>query len=131
MLPLMMMGSSLAADGKTPAKNTSIVYVALGEELSRYELDAAQATLTSARNAETAGESPVRGVPSLPVYPTRCRAMPVPAPSAPPATSTTSAFRIDPGSGALYPHGEAILLLERPIHMTVDHRGGHARGRTT
>ena len=30
MLPLVMMGSSLAADGKMPAKNTSIVYAALG-----------------------------------------------------------------------------------------------------
>ena len=31
-----------------------------------------------------------------------------------------SAFRIDPGSGALTPHGEAIALPTRPIHMTSD-----------
>jgi 6-phosphogluconolactonase len=31
-----------------------------------------------------------------------------------------SAFRIDPGSGALTPHGDPIALPTRPIHMTTD-----------
>jgi len=31
-----------------------------------------------------------------------------------------SAFRIDPGSGALAPHGDPITLPTRPIHMTTD-----------
>ena len=31
-----------------------------------------------------------------------------------------SAFRIDPGSGALSPHGDPIALPTRPIHMTTD-----------
>ena len=31
-----------------------------------------------------------------------------------------TAFRIDPGSGALAPHGEPIPLPTRPIHMTTD-----------
>jgi 6-phosphogluconolactonase len=31
-----------------------------------------------------------------------------------------TAFRIDPGSGALAPHGDPIALPTRPIHMTTD-----------
>src|SRR5260370_14815847 len=31
-----------------------------------------------------------------------------------------TALRIDPGSGALSPHGEPIALPTRPIHMTLD-----------
>jgi 6-phosphogluconolactonase (cycloisomerase 2 family) len=31
-----------------------------------------------------------------------------------------TAFRIDPGSGALTPHGDPIALPTRPIHMTAD-----------
>ena len=31
-----------------------------------------------------------------------------------------AAFRIDPGSGALTPHGDPIALPTRPIHMTTD-----------
>src|SRR5690242_5948522 len=31
-----------------------------------------------------------------------------------------TAFRVDEGSGALTPHGQAIPLPTRPIHMTTD-----------
>jgi 6-phosphogluconolactonase (cycloisomerase 2 family) len=31
-----------------------------------------------------------------------------------------SAFRVDPGSGTLTPHGDPIALPTRPIHMTSD-----------
>jgi 6-phosphogluconolactonase (cycloisomerase 2 family) len=36
-----------------------------------------------------------------------------------------SAFRIDPASGALTPHGKPIPLPTRPIHMTTDIPSGH------
>ncbi len=37
-----------------------------------------------------------------------------------------SAFRIDPDSGALTPHGSPIPLPTRPIHMTIDISSEHA-----
>jgi len=36
-----------------------------------------------------------------------------------------SAFRIDPGSGALHPHGNAVSLPARAVHITVDIPGTH------
>lgn len=36
------------------------------------------------------------------------------------------AFRIEPGSGALGPHGPIVQLRARPIHMSVDHAGRFA-----
>ena len=37
-----------------------------------------------------------------------------------------SALRIDPGSGALQPHGPAAALASRPIHMSLDRTGAFA-----
>jgi len=37
-----------------------------------------------------------------------------------------SAFRIDPDSGALAPHGKPIRLPTRPIHITTDIPSRHA-----
>ena len=37
-----------------------------------------------------------------------------------------SALRIDPGSGALTPHGPPAALASRPIHMSLDRTGGYA-----
>ncbi len=34
-----------------------------------------------------------------------------------------SAFRVDPASGALTPHGSPKVLQVRPIHMSIDHAG--------
>src|SRR5881628_405256 len=36
-----------------------------------------------------------------------------------------SAFRIDPVSGALHPHGNPISLASRPVHVTTDIPGTH------
>jgi 6-phosphogluconolactonase len=36
-----------------------------------------------------------------------------------------SAFRIDPASGALHPHGGALTLPSRPVHITLDIPGTH------
>ena len=36
-----------------------------------------------------------------------------------------SAFRIDQATGALTPHGEAIALRHRPVHLTVDANATH------
>src|SRR5712692_4830928 len=37
-----------------------------------------------------------------------------------------SAFRVDPASGALHPHGAPVSLPSRPIHISVDTSGTHA-----
>src|SRR5260370_39179360 len=36
-----------------------------------------------------------------------------------------SAFRIDPVSGALHPHGNPVSLAARPVHTTTDIPGTH------
>ena len=41
------------------------------------------------------------------------------------ATHLATAFRIDPLSGALQPHGEPQSLPSRPIHTSVDRSGGY------
>jgi 6-phosphogluconolactonase len=40
-------------------------------------------------------------------------------------THHVTAFRIDPASGALTPHGDPILLPARPIHITTDAPSNH------
>jgi 6-phosphogluconolactonase (cycloisomerase 2 family) len=40
-------------------------------------------------------------------------------------THLASAFRVDPGSGTLTPHGEPQALPSRPIHCCVDATGGY------
>jgi 6-phosphogluconolactonase (cycloisomerase 2 family) len=47
-------------------------------------------------------------------------------PSGPGDRHFLNAFLIDPGSGALRPHGEAAPLRARPIHLSVDRAGAFA-----
>ena len=126
-LLLLMAGSVMAAQSKPPSKSKSIIYAALGDELSRYELDAQQVTLTKV------------GVLKLPAnlqfaefHPCRCVLYAVVSNAGSGTLGAAGdkhllrAFRIDGRTGALYPHGESISLPERPIHVTVDTKGEHA-----
>ena len=122
-----MSGSATVAQGTMPLKTKSIIYAALGEDLSRYELDAQAATLTKLGslklpvNLQFAEFHPGRSI----LYSVSSNAGSGTLGAAG-DRHLLSAFRIDPKTGALYPHGESIPLPERPIHMTVDGNGEHA-----
>ncbi len=96
------------------------LYASVGAELTQYDVDVDGATLTR------------RGSVTLPanvqyVWPHASRrhlyvASSSSAPGAGAAGTVhhVSAFCIDPATGALTPHGKAIALPTRPIHMTTD-----------
>jgi 6-phosphogluconolactonase (cycloisomerase 2 family) len=96
------------------------LYASVGPELTQYDMDVAAATLT------------LRGTVRLPanvqyVWPHASRRHLYVATSDSASgmgktgnTHHVSAFRIDPASGALTPHGEPIRLPTRPIHMATD-----------
>jgi 6-phosphogluconolactonase len=99
---------------------TTALYASVGPVLTHYDADAGGAVLTR------------RGSVTLPVnvhyvWPhTSRRFLYVASSSSAPANGPTGtdhfvhAFRIDAGSGALTPHGTAIRLPTRPIHLTTD-----------
>lgn len=114
----------------SPVKQTpdkTILYASLGEELSRYELDVASATLTK------------RGSVTLPanlqfaaIHPSGHYLYTI---SSNAGSGTTGAagdkhllqvFKIDSTTGALQMHGEPFILPERPIHITIDRAGEYA-----
>ncbi len=106
-------------EGKT------VLYASVGADLIHFDIDVAAATLTR------------RGTVSVPAnvqyaWPHESRKFLYAASSdsasgmGPAGTRHhVSAFRIDPASGALSPHGAPIPLPYRPIHMATDIPSGH------
>jgi len=101
------------------------LYASVGERLDRYEVDVAGARLTR-RESVTLPALVQYGWPS----PDR-RFFYVTSSDRGPGTGSASdkhhlsAFRVDPASGALTPHGPAVRLPARPIHHTLDIPGKH------
>jgi len=126
-LLMLMAGVATAAQDKTPAKHKTIIYAALGEELSRYELDAQQATMTRLGSLKLPAN-----LQFAEFHPCKCVLYAVSSNAGSGTLGAAgdrhllSAFRIDAKTGALYAHGESIPLPERPIHMTVDAKGEYA-----
>jgi 6-phosphogluconolactonase (cycloisomerase 2 family) len=108
-----------SASGQT-GRNKVALYASVGPELTQYDVDMDEATLhrrdtvilpanvhyvwphASGRHLYVASSNSASGM-----GPAGDR-------------QHVSAFRIDPGSGALAPHGDPIPLPTRPIHMTTD-----------
>jgi 6-phosphogluconolactonase len=99
----------------------TVVYASVGPELTQYELDIENATLSR------------HGTVTLPAnvhyaWPHASRQFLYVASSDSASgiggpvgqRHNVTAFRIDPASGALIPHGDPIALPTRPIHMTSD-----------
>jgi 6-phosphogluconolactonase len=124
--------TKLAATGRTPGSGRVALYAAVGNELTLYDVDVANATLvrrssiTLPGNVQEAWPHPSmqylyvawsNGGPSY----TTLLADPVPKGD----RHAVSAFRVDSSSGALQPLGEPEPLPSRPIHVTVDISGTH------
>ena len=99
----------------------TVYYTGVGPELSLYDIDVADAALQK------------RGTVTLPAnvqyawpHPSK-RYLYVVSSSGGPGVAgdkhVANAFRVDPASGALAPHGEPQMLPSRPIHTSVDRSG--------
>lgn len=117
--------------GKSSAPGKVVLYAAVGPEFTRYDVDVDGATLTKREtitlpaNVQEVATHPTthylyiawsNGGPS-----NLSPSQPIPSGS----QHGLSAFRADPNSGALLPHGKPIALPSRPIHVTTDIPGTH------
>ncbi len=108
-----------------------VLYAAVGAELTQYDLDVGTATLvkrssvTLPANVQEAVAHPSRQY----LYIAWSNGGPsnIPQGTVAPRGSQhgLSAFRIEPASGALLPHGAPATLPSRPIHVTTDIPGTH------
>jgi 6-phosphogluconolactonase len=117
--------------GKASGSGKVVLYAAVGAELTQYEVDVDGAalvkrgSLTLPANVQEAAQHPSKRY----LYVAWSNGGPsnLPPDSAAPSGSQhgLSAFRIDPASGALLPHGQPAALPSRPIHVTTDIPGTH------
>lgn len=125
----LLAGTAIASKASwgQPATGKTVYYASVGPDLTLYDLDVVAATLTK------------RGTVTLPAnvqyawpHPSR-RYFYVASSNGGPGASGivgdrhyANAFRIDPASGALTPHGPTVALNSRPIHISVDNAGEYA-----
>ena len=100
-----------------------VFYGSVGPELTLYDIDVADAALTKRGTASTPGAN----IQYVWPHPSKKYLYAVSSDGGPGAIPGTrhvaQAFRIDPASGALTPHGEPAKLPSRPIHCSVDAAG--------
>jgi 6-phosphogluconolactonase len=102
----------------------TVLYASVGPELTFFDIDSTEATLarrsavTLPANIQYAWPHPSTRY----FYVVSSNGGPGTIPG---DTHLASAFRVDPGSGTLTPHGEPQALPSRPIHCCVDATGGY------
>ena len=106
------------AQAQTSAKVA--VYASVGPELIHYALDADSASLVK-RESVTLPDSVQYAWP----HPSKRYIYVVWSNGSGADHHGVTAFRIDPASGALQPHGNPISLPARPVHITTDIPGTH------
>jgi 6-phosphogluconolactonase len=119
------------ATGNGSASGRVVLYAAVGAEVTQYDVDVDTATLvkrgsiTLPANVQEAVAHPSRQY----LYIAWSNGGPSNTPQGSVAPSGNqhglSAFRIEPASGALVPHGAPAALPSRPIHITSDITGTH------
>src|SRR5712692_687657 len=118
-----------ASTSQAPGSGSMALYAAVGRELTQYDVDVESATLvkrgsvTLPGNVQYAWPHPSRQY----LYVAWSDGGPSGA-SGPPSGGRNhgvSAFRIDPASGALHPHGRPVSLPSRPVHVSTDISGAH------
>jgi 6-phosphogluconolactonase (cycloisomerase 2 family) len=116
---------------KTSASGKVALYAAVGAELTQYDVDVHGAALvkrssvTLPANVQEASQHPSKRY----LYVAWSNGGPSNLPQGGAAPNGSqhglSAFRIDPSTGALIPHGQPASLPSRPIHVTTDIPGTH------
>jgi 6-phosphogluconolactonase len=119
-----LLAGAFAAPGSAWSQSVTaktVYYTGVGPELSLYDVDVADAalhkrsTVTLPANIQYAWPHPSK------------RYLYVVSSSGGPGVAgdkhVANAFRVDPASGALEPHGEPQMLPSRPIHTSVDRAG--------
>jgi 6-phosphogluconolactonase len=109
------------------------VYASAGPELTQYDVDLDNATLTKRgsvtlpANVQYAWPHPSRKYLYVAWSNGGASYAGAGAGAAPKGSQHgLTAFRIDPVSGALTPHGQSAALQSRPIHVSIDIAGAHA-----
>ncbi|MBZ5611829.1 MAG: lactonase family protein [Acidobacteriia bacterium] len=124
-LPLFVLVSFSSGQAQTPPTTEHVaVYASVGAELTQYDLDIGSAALVK-RGSVTLPASVQEAWPH-PSHRYLYVAWSNGGPGASGNQHGVSAFRIDPVSGALQPHGRPAPIRSRPIHITVDIPGTHA-----
>lgn len=123
--------SDSKSGGKALAPGKVVLYAAVGAELTQYDVDVDGTTLvkrgslTLPANVQEAAQHPSKHY----LYVAWSNGGPSNLPQGASAPSGSqhglTAFRIDPASGALLPHGQPASLPSRPIHVTTDIPGTH------
>jgi 6-phosphogluconolactonase (cycloisomerase 2 family) len=103
----------------------AVFYQSIGPELARYDIDIEGTALTRRDAVSTPGAN----VQYVWPHPSKEVLYVVSSDGGPgtiPGTKhVATAFRIDPTSGALTPHGGTAPLPSRPVHCSVDRSGGY------
>src|SRR5690242_1317249 len=97
-----------------------VLYASVGPEFSQYDVDVDGATVTK-RGSVTLPENVQYAWP----HPSRRYLYVAWSNGAGAGHHGVSAFRIDPATGALSPHGAPVPLPARPIHLSTDIPGTH------
>jgi 6-phosphogluconolactonase (cycloisomerase 2 family) len=96
------------------------LYASVGPELTRYDIDVEQAALSRHDTVSLPANVQYAWPHASDRYLYVASSNSPPGMGPPGDKHHVTAFGIDPASGALTPHGEAIALPSRPIHMTTD-----------
>jgi len=131
LLAIIFGGVFLSGPGRAQTPR-AVLYASAGAELTEYDVDASGASLVkkgSVRlpaNVQYAWQHPSRKYLYVAWSDGGAAAAAVGS-TAPPSGKNhgVSAFRIDPGTGALQPIGKPISTAARPIHLSVDITGTH------
>jgi 6-phosphogluconolactonase len=110
--------TAVVAQAETPAKVA--VYASVGPDLIHYQVDVDGASLTK-RESVTLPDSVQYAWP----HPSKRYIYVAWSNGSGLDHHGVTAFRIDPASGALHPHGNPISLPARPVHITTDIPGTH------
>jgi 6-phosphogluconolactonase len=117
-----LLASTVAAPRMSSTQTSkAIFYASVGAELARYDVDVAEAALER-RDAVTLPAN----VQYAWLHPSKRYFYVVSSNGGPGVAGTVNlanAFRVDPRSGALQPHGAPQSLPSRPIHTSVDESG--------
>jgi 6-phosphogluconolactonase len=125
-----LLAAAAAAPGLTAklaraqgAKNRAVYYAAVGSDLALYGMNGDDATLEKRSTVTLPGN-----VQYAWPHPSRQFFYVVSSGGGPGVASDknfANAFRIDPTTGALTPHGQPVSLPSRPIHTSVDIAGAY------